>query len=192
MKRLFAGVGICIAVLIVTGCSASTSTDQSAEQLDDLRSAIESGAECTELFSVFDQIDEDAEDFPTAQGEMANVGCYSRDSARSDSELEAQAPDSPWLGVPGEVVTPSAQCSDAAGAAAGETDSTRAEPLIAATLAACQSVDEWMSVLALQPGVMGMADGYIPQLLDLQSVCYSYIETVVCQDALARGIAVGP
>lgn len=143
------------------------------------------------MFELFDTIDEDSSEFSSAQGELINVGCYSRTSERNDAELSEVAPDSPWLGVPGTRVTPSEACSQAAIAAANETDSLRAEPLIAATLDACVSVDEWMSVVEEYPGIMGMADGSLPQLLDLQVVCYSYIDSAVCQDAADRGIDVG-
>jgi hypothetical protein len=184
--------GLGLAGLLLVGCSTSAPSDQSAAHLEDLRVSIDDGAECPELFVIFDRIDESAEVFSVAQGELINVGCFSRDSERNDAELEGQAPNSPWLGVPGEEVTPSASCNDAAMAAARETDSARAEPLITATLDACVSVNEWMSALALYPGVMGMMDGYIPQLLDLQSACHGYIGAAVCRDALALGLDVGP
>lgn len=193
MRALKSFFGAAIVVLALTGCSAADPAgDTSPAQLKELRGAIADGDDCTALFAVFDQIDEDGEAFPDAQGELINVGCHTRGSQRTDADLAAQAPGSPWLGVPGEEVSPSEVCKATAQAAAAEKDSTRAEPLIAATLDDCVSVDEWMSVLALHPGVMGMAPGYIPQLLDLQTVCYTYTDSAVCQDALGRGLKVGP
>lgn len=179
-------------LLVAAGCSAQAPAVREAGSLDDLRAAIDDGADCAQLFAIFDGIDEQGAEFSTAQGELINVGCYTRTSERNDAELPSLAPDSPWLGVPGREVTPSSDCTSASVAAANESDAERAEPLIAATLDACVSVDEWMSALALHPGVMGMSEGYMPQLLDLQSVCYSYVESAVCQDALARDLAVGP
>jgi len=202
MRRLLAFSAIGIAALSIVGCSASgapavssqapNSGDTDVARLEILRAAIDEGDECAELFAVLDQMDEGADAFPTAQGELRNVGCYTRDAERNDKGLAAQALDSPWLGVPGEKVAPSAACIGSAEVAAKELDSMLAEPLIAATLDACTSVDEWMSVLAMYPGVMGMVEGSIPQLLDLQSACYSYVDSAVCQDALTRDLDVGP
>lgn len=183
---------VIFSLLVAAGCSAQAPAVRGAGSLDDLRAAIDDGADCAQLFAIFDGIDEQGAESSTAQGELINVGCYTRTSERNDAELSSLAPDSPWLGVPGREVTPSSDCTSASVAAANESDAERAEPLIAATLDACVSVDEWMSALALHPGVMGMSEGYNPQLLDLQSVCYSYVESAVCQDALARDIAVGP
>jgi hypothetical protein len=176
--------------LSLAGCASPE--DQAEQKLEELRTALVEGTECPGLFTIFDQIDENATAFSTAQGEVINVGCFSRASERTDGGLADAAPDSPWLGVPGETVKPSAECEDAAIVAAGEADSTRAEPLINATLDSCQSVSEWMSVLALHPGVMGMVEGWIPDLLGLQSACFSYIDSAVCRDALAVGLEVGP
>ncbi|KAA9134405.1 hypothetical protein [Microbacterium caowuchunii] len=193
MTRASALTSTAILTLALAGCSGSMlAENRGGDQLSNLRTAIESNADCAELFSLLDQIDEDADAYPSAQGELVNIGCFMRDSTRNDADLAAQAPDSPWLGVPGKEVEPSLTCISAAETAANEADSTRAEPLIAATLDSCQSVDEWMSVITAHPGVMGMMDGYIPQLMDLQSACYSYVGAAVCQDALARGVRVGP
>lgn len=155
-----------------------------------MRAAINDGADCPDLFTILDGIDEQDSAFPTAQGELINIGCYTRTSARTDGDLRSAAPDSPWLGVPGERVQVSAGCAEAAQAAADEPDVDRAEPLIAATLDACTSVSEWMSAIETYPGVMGMTEGYIPQLLDVQSACYSYPSTAVCTDATNLGLDV--
>lgn len=178
-------------ILLLAGCATASPSERAAEQLDELRTSIADGTECSELFGMFKQMDESSDSWDAARGEIVNVGCISRDSERNDGDLADAAPGSPWLGVPGETVTPSAACVGAAKAAAAETDSTKADPLIIATLDSCESVDEWMSVLELHPGVMGMKDGTIPQLLDLQSACYDNMETAVCGDALALGLKVG-
>jgi hypothetical protein len=189
MKRTAIVAGLVFVALTIGSC-AGTQPDAAPNvgQLDSLREAIDAGAECSELFAQFDRIDEDSEEFAAAQGELAAVGCATPDSARTDAEPAPEAPSGPWPGVPGNEVEPSPDCKEAGEAAALETDSTEAEPLIETTLYACITVDEWMSVLAVQPGIMGMRSGYIPQLVDLESVCYAYIESPVCQDALARGI----
>jgi hypothetical protein len=203
MRKAWSLGGLTLLVVLLGACtpgvsgtpSLSVTSGVGADDttiLAELRSAIDAGVECPGLFETFDRINENSPDFSDAQGEMINIGCYMRDSQRNDAELAAQAPDSPWLGVPGEQVTPAETCTQAAVAAASEADAERAEPLIAATLDACTSVDEWMSVVQLHPGVMGMTDGYIPQLVDLQAVCYTYVETAVCQDAVARNLDVGP
>ena len=193
MKRRVNFLTIGVLALAITACSSPPPpAEDPVQRLDGLRAAIDDGADCPDLFALLDQMDEESSEYPSAQGELRNVGCFMRDSERSDTALQSQAAGSPWLGVPGQEVVPATGCLDAAGAAALESDSTLAEPLIAATLDACQTVDEWMSALALEPGMLGMTPGYIPQLLDLQSVCYSYIESAVCQDAIARGIEVGP
>lgn len=176
--------------LVLAGCGPTVQQvdDVSPAQLEQLQAAIADGDSCEALFRLFDQMDESGEGFADAQGELRNVGCFTRGSERTDSDLAAEAPGSPWLGVPGEEVTPSTTCNAAARAAAAELDSDRAESLIAATLDACVTVDEWMSVLAIHPGVMGMVPGYIPQLQDIQLVCYSYMDSAVCQDASRRGL----
>lgn len=179
-------------------CSAETSWSPGSREpsagtlpggLVGLREQIAAGSDCPDLFAVFDGIPEGSPDFGVAQGELINIGCYTRDSTRNDGDEQASGP---WRGVPGERVTPASACSSSAEAAAAETDATAAEPLISATLDACTTVSEWMSAIQDHPGVMGMADGFIPQLLDLQTVCYSYPDTAVCRDAVALGLDVGP
>lgn len=179
-------------VLLLAGCTTASPSDLAAEKLDELRTSIAAGAECSELNPIFDQIEETSEVFSTAQGELINIGCTYLGAERTDSDLANMAPGSPWLGVPGQKVSPSTECTDSAKIAAAETDVTKADPLIIATLDSCESVDEWMSVLELHPGIMGMMDGYIPQLMDLESVCYSNAKSTVCKDALALGLNIGP
>ncbi|MBH0115814.1 hypothetical protein I6E52_03030 [Salinibacterium sp. NG253] len=192
MKKF--SVSVLASVLLLAGCSSVVSPTpvSDAEKLEDLRTTIAEGAECSELTPLFALIAENSDEFPSAQGEMINIGCTYVGAERTDSELSSVAPGSPWLGVPGERVTPSTTCTDSAKVAAAETDVTKADPLIIATLDHCETVSEWMSALELHPEVMGMMQGYIPQLIDLESVCYANVESAVCTDALEMGLAVGP
>jgi len=193
MRRRSGFAVVSLLVLTLAGCTGAPGAREGGEtQLESLQQAIDAGAKCPDLLRMLDEIDEDATEFSSAQGELINVGCFTRDSARNDAELSAEASASPWLGVPGQEVSPSAHCTEASAAAAREIDATAAEPLIAETLNACVTVDEWMSALASHPGMMGMTEGYIPRLLDLETVCYEYIDSAACQDALARGLEVGP
>lgn len=185
MKHKSLGIIVLGAMLALSSCGASASG-----QLEDLRAGIDSGDECPQLFKIFDEIPEDAAEFPDAQGEMRNVGCHTRTSERTDGDLAESAPDSPWLGVPGERVALSEECEAAAEAAAGETDPDAAEALIAETLEACGSANEWMSALQEHPGVMGLVEGYIPKLSDLQLVCSHYPDSATCEDAAAQGLDV--
>ena len=189
--RKLAGLGaVVLFASLLAGCSTPVDTSN-AGLLAKLRADIHANVDCPELYKTFDQIDENSVQFSSAQGQMINIGCYTTTSARNDAKLASLAPGSPWLGVPGKVVTPSDGCIQSVSAAADVMDNDLAEPLIAASLDACGSVNEWMSALQKHPGAMGMIDGYIPQLLDLQTVCYTYIKSKVCQDALSLGISVG-
>lgn len=129
--------------------------------------------------------------YSTAQDKVRSVGYYAHDSQRSDipaSGADGHAAEppvaTPWPGVPGEKVTPSPSCLDAAKAAAAEPDPDRADPLIIATLDACTSVTEWMSALEAYPAVMGTA----PDKISLQSACWAGPGSDVCMDAQQQGL----
>jgi|SRR5690625_3310207 len=201
------------ALIFLGGCAdlvdsditpVSTSSSQ-PQGLEDLVIAAEAGETCGQLFRIFDQIEQSSSTYETAQQKLRGIGCYTRTSARSDSATD-DSHDSTvdnsnrerrpkpaigirWKGIPeGKWVSPTPTCLDAAAAAAGELDSNRAEPLIAKTLDACTSVNEWMSTLESHPGVMGMTAGYIPEKTDLSIVCSAYPNTAVCRDAAMLGI----
>lgn len=166
------------AALSLSSCSA-TPTDQ----LSDLRSAINAGQECPELFPLLKAIPADSPASEDAQGEMRNIGCYSKSSERTDAERAAIDPNSDWIGVPGgKHVEVSNECLDASKRAANEVDSEASEPLIRRTLEACQGTNEWLSALANYPGVMGMAEGYIPSVTDIEVACMVHPGTAVCKD----------
>lgn len=185
-----------IPVALLVGCTSTSSEPSAADTLAELRDEATAGTGCSELFAIFEQIDEQVEEFAHAKGEMVAVGCGTRNSERYDGGDPGSASiddlTSKWFGVHGTYATPSEQCASAASTAAAEPDATAAESLIAATLDACTSVDEWMSSLQDFPGMMGLTDGYVPIVMDVQSACYSYPDTRVCADAASLGIEVGP
>lgn len=174
MKRTYAVLAALAAALSLSSCSA-TPTDP----LSELRTAINAGKECPELFPLLKAIpNSDA-----AQGEMRNIGCYTVSSKRTDAERAAIDPNSDWIGVPGgKRVEVSNECLDASKQAANEVDSEASEPLILRTLEACQDTNEWLSALAKYPGVMGMVEGYIPSLTDIEVACGVDRNTAVCAD----------
>ena len=82
----------------------------------------------------------------------------------------------------------SEQCEGSMRRAAAEPDSTKADPLIRATLTACSSADEWLAALELHPGAMGLNERAEIGEMDLQVACFGYENTRVCRDAAERGM----
>lgn len=81
----------------------------------------------------------------------------------------------------------SAECNTAMERAASERDSARAEPLIDATLDACQSAEEWLTALRDHPEAMGLTSRATIGEVDLQSACVPRnSNTRVCKDAVNR------
>lgn len=185
MKRLYAGLAYIAAVLALSSCSATPE-----DQLTDLRSAIENGEECPELFPLLKEIPGDEPVVGEAQAEMRNIGCYSPTSERTDAERSAIDPDSDWIGVPeGKRVDVSNACLDVSEQAATEVDYLAAEQLIQRTLEVCQDTNEWLSAVEKYPGVMGMVDGAIPSVSDIQIACSAYPDTAVCTDFQRLGVS---
>lgn len=184
-RTLIAIAGITLATL--SGCS----TKEDGTLLESLQASIEKGADCEKLYEIRDEIDKNSQEYVDANKELRAISCISRFSQRSNSQAATANFESHWKGVPGKKVTPAQTCIAAAEAASSEKNSTLAEPLIVATLDACTSVDEWMSVVTIYPGVVGRVQGYIPELLNLQSACYRNVDKAVCQDAVNRGIDLG-
>lgn len=183
MNRFVGGVSIVAIVLALTACSTPEG------QLADLRGAISDGNECAELFPMLKAISADKQESEDAQAEMRNIGCFTTSSERTDAARSAVDPQSAWIGVPdGQRVVVSAECSEASMLAAEEIGSEKAELLIQRTLEECESLDEWLSALEEYPGVMGMVDGYIPSVTEVQSACIFHSSTPVCRDAADRGI----
>lgn len=169
---------------------ASSAAMSNADILASLVTGAKNGDTCPELFAFIDQIEESSPLYGTAQDTLRSVGCYMRDSERTDQRspgARAAAP-GPWEGVSGgEEVTPSSKCLTAAKMAAEEPDEERAEPLIQSTLNECTSVNEWMSALEAYPGVMGLMPGSRPSGFELDSVCYAFKTSAVCLDAEQQG-----
>jgi len=196
------------ALLITAGCASFVDGDASKkppseaatnheDPLSNLVNAIDNGEHCSELFILLDHIDNKTPQFETAQRELRAISCFTRTSERSDSKKTSEDPakaeqptrTSPWKGIPeGKRVTPSKNCLSSMSKAASEPNSTRAEPLIANTLGECASVNEWMSALEAHPNVMGMANGYIPEKIDITIACSAYPSATVCRDASTIGI----
>ncbi|WP_426734425.1 hypothetical protein [Glutamicibacter sp. 2E12] len=199
LKKIYA-TGVALAVSIVlAGCSTpSSSSTNSLEpatseapetQLDALLTGIDSGTDCPGLFPLLKAIPADTPQSEQAQAEMRNIGCFSRSSERTDAQRGAVDPDSAWIGVPGgESVDLSEACETPAARAAQVIDADAAEVLIEKTLENCSTVNEWMSALQKYPGVMGMVDGYIPSVTDLQVACINYPQSAVCKDAMKLGL----
>lgn len=174
MKRISAGLAAVGVALSLSSCSATTT-----DPLSDLRSAINAGKECPELFPLLKAIPNSDD----AQGEMRNIGCYTVSSTRTDAERSKTDPNSDWIGVPGgKRVEVSNECLDASKRASNEVDSEAAETLIRRTLEACHDTNEWLSALAKYPGVMGMVEGYIPSVTDIEVACGVHPDTAVCED----------
>lgn len=187
IQRISFGAAIA-AVVFLTACEAKqTEANGEVGKLGQLIAAVEGGEQCSELMTQLKAMDEKSDVYSTAQDKLRSVGCYSFDSVRSDlgANGDSRRGVEPWPGVPGQKVTPSDACVKAAKRAAREVDPERADPLIAATLDACTSVNEWMSVLEAFPGVM---IGSAPDLISLQVACYGNKQTAVCQDAIKAGI----
>lgn len=166
------------AAIGLASCSAAPT-----DQLSELRSAITAGKECPELFPLLKAISANTPASEEAQGEMRNIGCYSRSSERTDAERSAIDPKSDWIGVPGgKRVEVSSECLDASKKAANEVDSEAAETVILRTLEVCQGTNEWLSALTKYPGIMGMGEGYIPSVSDLEVACMVHSNTAVCAD----------
>lgn len=79
-------------------------------------------------------------------------------------------------------------CETAMKAAADETDSAKADPLIADTLSACTTADEWLDGVRAYPGVMGLNERAEIGATELQSACFVYEDTPVCKDAVEQGL----
>ena len=185
LKRIFSGLIGVAAVLTVSACSATPE-----DQLTELRSAIDAGDECPELFPLLKEIPGDDPAVVEAQAEMRNIGCFSRTSERTDADRSAIDPDSDWIGVPGgQRVEVAAECLNTSeqAAAMSEVDFEAAEQLIYETLEVCQDTNEWLSAVEQYPGVMGMVDGSIPSVTDIEIACAAYPDTTVCTDFAALG-----
>lgn len=108
-------------------------------------------------------------------------------TSAADSSDQGEAGDARvWTSVP-----LSESCDDAMADAAAEPDSEAAEPLIAATLSSCFSVDEWFTGLEKHPAAMGLRDASYVQLDDVVIACHRYKDTAVCEDAIERGLVDG-
>jgi len=195
MHRSCATTGLGVLFLALASTLASCASANEA-RLSDLRDGIAAGDECHSLFAIFEQVDEDSSQFREAQDAMRTVGCYTRDADRSDggdpSSWTIDDPNSPWFEVHGEPVKLSTPCDQASAAAAAELDSTKADPLISASLYGCSTADEWMTALETYPGILGMMSPYTPIVLDLQSVCFGEnLDAPVCHDAASIGVDVG-
>jgi hypothetical protein len=86
---------------------------------------------------------------------------------------EEQAPEEPAAPDP---------CVESMRTAAAEKDSTKAEPLIAATLDACSTGDEWLNALREHPGAMGLTERATIDESSAEIACYAYPDTAVCRD----------
>lgn len=178
---------VTVAVAIALAGCASNSDDPPGDSVRfaDFRGALDEGANCADLIELKNRLDPELHD--RANRELRNLGCYSATSERQASRADDEAA-GPWKDVPGRRVVPSSQCMSAMETASAEKDPTGADPLITASLSACTTVDEWLSALEIEPGVMGMVDGTTPDLQSLQIVCHKAKAAAVCVDAARKGI----
>ena len=77
----------------------------------------------------------------------------------------------------------SAECLEAMRAAAGERDPERADPLIAASLDACKTAEEWLAALREHPAAMGLTERATIDDQSHELACYAFPDTAVCRDA---------
>lgn len=82
-----------------------------------------------------------------------------------------------------------AACEQSMRKAAAEPDASRADPLIAETLSACETADEWLSTLRDHPAAMGLAPDAEVGETELLAACTTSNEwRRVCRDAADRGL----
>lgn len=164
---------------LLAACGDGISGKDDAATVDDVVVAIASGADCRHIFEVRNRMDPKDPDRPLANEHLQSVGCFHIDSDRTTDEPNP---------LTGNVEVVSESCRDAMRTAEAEPDSTRADPLIDATLSACSTAEEWVEALRLHPGAMGLSTAAVVSELHLQIVCYDQAGTPVCVDAAARGL----
>jgi hypothetical protein len=90
-------------------------------------------------------------------------------------------------GCGGDDESVSATCDSAMRAAAAETDSRQANPLIIRTLSACGSADEWLAALEDHPAAIGLTERAKIDDVALESACPNQDAKPVCADAIEDG-----
>ncbi|WP_431711281.1 hypothetical protein [Glutamicibacter uratoxydans] len=187
--RTFPAALAALATMVLTiGLSSCAATP--TEQLEKLSEKIASGKDCPELFTWLKAIPADTAAYESAQGEMRNIGCLTNTSERTDAEHIAVDPESEWLGVPdGKLVEVSTACLDSSQKASDELDIDKAKSLIRQTLDTCKNVNEWLSALDKNPGLLGMVAGSKPSVNEIAIACGVYPKTSVCSDFESLEIA---
>lgn len=71
---------------------------------------------------------------------------------------------------------------------AAESDSDRAGPLIKNTLSVCQSAQDWLVALRQYPAAMGLTKRADLSSNTLETPCYSWPKTPVCNDAKRQNL----
>lgn len=166
---------------MVLSIGLSSCASPSTGQLEKLNKTIASGKDCPELFPLLKAIPADTSAYESAQGEMRNIGCLTSTSERTDAEYVAVDPESEWLGVPhGKFVEVSTECLDSSQNASDELDIEKAKSLIRQTLDTCKNVNEWLSALDKNPGLLGMVAGSKPSVNEIAVACGVYPNTSVC------------
>lgn len=68
-----------VAVILLTGCGASTS---SATALERFKNRLDAGATCAELFEIRNSVDPHSPYIPTMNEDLRSLQCYSSTSLR--------------------------------------------------------------------------------------------------------------
>lgn len=182
-------LGLCAAVALtsVVGCGSEPPPSAEVAVEAEFFDALESGADCPELFSLRN----DAKGSATPeQQERMNEGlraieCYSSESQRTPGEgTLAHLDEEEQSGHPPNV---SKRCMRSMRRAANESDIEKADPLIVASLDACKSAAEWLTALRRHPAAMGLMAAVDVGETDLIAACGSNRRTAVCRDAAQRG-----
>lgn len=184
-RRRWRTVSRLAAAAAVATTIAGCGQPQAETSAEGFEQAMQSGASCSELFDIRNELDPGSPLVEEYNVTLRSIGCYSSSSERTDVADESREP----YAITAE---PSIGCLDAMAVAADETDPSAADPLIVATLSACQTSDEWLAALREHPGALGLTDGAVgtnreSDDLSLQVVCYANADTPVCQDAADAG-----
>lgn len=178
-RRRFGWILYGTSLTLLWACDGFTSVERETTTVGDVVAAIESGADCGQIFEVRNKMDPRDPDRSLANEHLQSVGCFNIDSERASKEPNP---------LTGNAEVVSEGCRNAMRTAEAELDSARADPLIDATLSACATAREWLEALRLHPGAMGLSTAAVVSEFHLEIVCYRQEATPVCVDAAGKSL----
>lgn|GEM_PF-2811802 len=169
--------------------SSAASSDYTPDDYQEFQSALDSGADCSQLFGIRNSWAEDFSFQETANGELSRVGS----SSPSDTRGLSDGPQGRLSVDEGELasVTPSLACSASVNAAAtryNSASSSEFDELVRATLYSCQTAIEWFAATQVRPDSVGLKSADSVDDLALQIRCELAPDSPVCRDAEALGV----